>query len=122
MNAKRLNERVEVELPIICTLEKQEQPIEVHGKIDDLSINGMKISFSNPIHAITSKVMDFVLELPQPFSKIKGNGEIQWKRWDANKQCTTCGIKLSPLNIDHLAELDTIISEINSSKHQKTAK
>jgi hypothetical protein len=112
VSAKRLNQRVAVELPIVCKLEKQEKLLEMPGRVDDLSINGMKISFSRPLHAITSKVVDFVLELPRPFSRIKGHGEITWKRWDADKQTTTCGLKLSPMNINHLTELDAIISEI----------
>ncbi|NTV51734.1 MAG: PilZ domain-containing protein [Candidatus Firestonebacteria bacterium] len=112
MSVQRLNKRVAVELPIVCKLEKQEQLLEMQGRVNDLSINGMKISFSRPLHAITSKLVDFVLELPHPFSRIKGHGEIQWKRWNADKQCTTCGVKLAPMNINHLSELDAIISEI----------
>jgi len=112
VSAKRLNKRVAVELPIVCKLEKQEQPLEMQGCVDDLSINGMKTSFARPLHAITSKLVDFVLELPHPFSRIKGHGEIQWKRWDADKQITTCGVKLAPMNIEHLSELDSIITEI----------
>jgi hypothetical protein len=112
VSAKRLNDRVEVELPISFRLDTQAQPFEMLGRVDNLSINGMKISFPNPVHSITSKVIDFVLELPKPFKRIKGNGEIQWKRWDAEKKCTTCGLKLSPLSINHLTDLDTIINEI----------
>lgn len=120
MGAKRLNKRVAVELPIVCKLEKQAQLLEIQGRVDDLSINGMKISFSSPLQTITSKLVDFILDLPRPFSRIKGHGEIQWQRWDANKQCTTCGLKLAPMNIKHLTELDAIITEIQEDKILRT--
>lgn len=112
MIPKRLNDRVEVALPIVCKLEEKNTPLEMQGHVENLSINGMKISVPLPLAAITSKLMDFVLELPKPFNKIRGHAEIQWKRWDSKKKRTAFGLKLSVLSIKHLIDLDAIVTEI----------
>ena len=115
MLKKRLNERVEVDLPVICVLEPDQiKGQTAPGRISDLSISGMKFSLALPFRALRSKLIDFILDLPAPFGTIKGHGEIQWKRWDANKRCTSCGIKLSPLSLKHLETLDAIVEEVKS--------
>jgi len=112
VNQKRMNERIQVNLPITCTLTDNTTSRNLSGQIDDLSIAGMKISL--PLLKMKAKILDFVLELPHPFSRIKGNAEIQWQRWDSAKNRMTCGLKLSPMRIEHLTEIDTIVQEVQA--------
>jgi len=97
-----MNERVTVNLPVLCTVEHENKEQKTNGKIIDLSISGIKIDVPLPSSELKSGIMDFVLELPYPFCKIKGAGEIQWKRWNDKSQSTTCGLKLSPMHLEQL--------------------
>lgn len=107
-----MNDRVKVDLTVACTLPDETANREARGKINDLSISGMKIDLPFPPARLRSKLLDFVLDLPKPFSTIRGHGEIKWKRWNAGKGCTTCGLKLSPLSLKQLEEVDAIVSEL----------
>lgn len=112
MHKKRMNERINVDLPVACTIEHKHQEHLALGKITDISISGMKIELALPTTHINSPYIDFEVDLPNPFSKIKGSAQVQWKRWDSHKRNTTCGLKLEPMNLQHLLELDNIITEI----------
>lgn len=115
MSKQRTEERVTVDFPFLCTVKNHAQPkqwVTLPGKIDDLTINGMKIRVPLPPDMLADDYLDFDLELPKPFAKIRGNGAIQWKRWNAEKQCTTCGVKLEPLTLDQLTDLDVIVNEL----------
>lgn len=112
MLKKRMNERIEVNLPVTCTLSGKKTERRTRGKIKDMSISGMQLELPLHFAHLTTKVIDFVLELPHPFAPIKGAGEVQWKRWNQKDKNVTCGLKLAPMSLKNLEELDTIISEI----------
>ncbi|MCK5241143.1 PilZ domain-containing protein [bacterium] len=106
--------RAKVDIPIRFTYEDEEKnhKISSHGRIEDISINGMCVELPLSAELIEKKHLDFDLDLPNPFIKIKGQGHIQWKRWDAQKNCTTCGLKLAPMTLSQLSDWDMIISEV----------
>ncbi|MCD4814246.1 PilZ domain-containing protein [bacterium] len=107
-------ERVKVDIPIRFTYKDDSSTKKVtsSGRIDDISLNGMRVELPLSAEIIERDHIDFSLELPNPFMKIKGQGKIQWKRWNAEKNCTTCGLKLEPMTLSQLSDLDAIISEV----------
>jgi hypothetical protein len=115
---KRMNERIAVNLPVTCSLADKKHDHHAHGKVTDLSISGMQLELPLHFSKVKSKVIDFVLELPHPFSRIKGAGEVQWQRWNSGKQSVTCGLKLAPMSLRHLEELDMIVTEIKEDDRQ----
>jgi hypothetical protein len=116
VNKNRRNERVNVSIPIQCTIATPQQEKIFTAEITDMSIEGVRLNIPLGFSKIKSKMLDFILDLPKPFKTIRGNGEIQWKKWNADKKCTTCGLKLSPMRLEQLQDIDTIISEIRSEK------
>lgn len=113
---KRQNDRVEVNLPVSCSLENGGRRRLAAGFVRDLSISGMRISLPVPFSKLKAKILDFILELPAPFSIIRGTGEIQWARWDAGRRTTQCGVKLSPLSLRQLSELESIVREVGGTE------
>jgi hypothetical protein len=122
MLKKRMNDRIAVDLPVTCSVEHKNKSHQGRGKIRNLSISGMQLELPFPVSHLSTQIVDFVLELPHPFSRIKGAGEIQWKRWNQEKQSTTCGLKLSPMSLPQLQELDTIIAEIHEDEGEPESK
>lgn len=115
MMKKRMNNRIAVDLPVTCSIEQpgnREQ--QTQGRVLDLSISGIQMDLPLSPAQVGNTVMDFVLDLPSPFKKIKGAGEIQWKRWNQDSQSTTCGIKLMPMHLEQLQALDIIIEEVRA--------
>jgi hypothetical protein len=112
MKKKRRDERIPVDLPIQCSLPSKEHQVTT-GKVKDLSICGMQLHLPLTYTQVKIKNVDFTLELPEPFIAIKGRGSIQWKRWDHDKRGTVCGLKLEPLGLKQLQDIDTIVNEIN---------
>jgi hypothetical protein len=112
VSQKRKNERINVDLPVTCNLEGRAGERRLRGRIKDLSISGVQLDL--PLHSqdLGPGPVDFELELPRPFSRIKGTGEVQWKRWDEGRGTTTCGLKLEPMCLRHLEEIDTIVREV----------
>jgi PilZ domain len=106
--------RVKVDIPIRFTYEDDEtnRSITSRGRIEDISINGMCVELPLSAEIIEKNHIDFDVDLPNPFMKIKGQGKIQWKRWNAQKNCTTCGLKLEPMTLSQLSDLDMIIDEL----------
>ncbi|MBN1596318.1 PilZ domain-containing protein [candidate division FCPU426 bacterium] len=106
--------RVKVDLPITFTYEddKTNRKIVSRGRIDNMSINGMQVDIPLSSEIIETNYLDFDLELPNPFVKIRGFGKIKWKRWNADKNCTTCGLMLEPMSLSQLTDLDVIIDEL----------
>lgn len=123
---RRSDERIHVDLPITFSYENEHRnhKISSRGRIQDISLNGMKVELPLSAELIENRSLDFAVELPNPFMHIKGHGQIQWKRWDAERNCTTCGLKLEPMTLKQLSELDIIISEIaeDQRKIQPSAK
>jgi hypothetical protein len=118
-NQRGSDDRVKVDLPITFTYEdeKTNRKISSRGHIEDMSINGMRVHLPLSSEIIENNHIDFLLELPNPFQQIKGHGKIQWKRWNADKQCTTCGLKLEPMTLSQLSDIDLIINEL-SEEHK----
>lgn len=112
MSQKRKNERIHVDLPVNCSLQGTSGERRVKGRVRNLSICGMQLDLPFLGPELSAKVVDFELELPRPFSRIKGTGEVQWKRWDEGQGTTTCGLKLEPMSLKHLEEIDTIVREV----------
>ncbi len=110
----RSEERVYVDIPMTFTYEDEKgmRKISTRGLIQDISLNGMRVELPLSSELIERNRLDFHLDLPNPFSKIKGHGKIQWKRWNAEKNCTTCGLKLEPMTLKQLTDMDIIISEV----------
>jgi len=118
---RRSDERIHVDLPITFMYENEHRnhKLSSHGRIQDISLNGMKVELPLSAELIENRSLDFAVELPNPFMQIKGHGQIQWKRWDAERNCTTCGLKLEPMTLKQLSELDIIISEITEDQLKK---
>lgn len=110
----RQEARAQVDLPLLFTYEDKDsnKKITSQGKINDLSINGMKVDLPLSAEIFENNPIDFDIQLPHPFKQIKGQGKIQWKRWDAAKKCTTCGLKLETMTLRQLTDIDIIISEV----------
>jgi hypothetical protein len=117
-NRRGSDMRIDVDLPVRCVYEdeKQNRKVTLWGRIKDLSINGMKLMLPLSSEIIENQYLDFDLDLPNPFSQIKGHGEIQWKQWDKLKNYTACGLKLEPMTLKQLSELDTIIAEVAETR------
>jgi hypothetical protein len=112
------SERVTVDLPITLAVEDEtgQNQLYSEGRVNDLSINGMRVHVPLPFGMLEEELLDFNLELPNPFGKIKGTGKVQWKRWDENKNRMICGLKLEPMTLKQLADLDAIVSEVAEEK------
>ncbi len=110
----RIEERVYVDLPVTFTYEDEKgiRKICTQGRIQDISLNGMRVELPLSSELIERNRLDFKLDLPNPFVEIKGHGKIQWKRWNDEKNCTTCGLKLEPMTLKQLTDMDIIISEV----------
>ncbi|MEW6515911.1 MAG: PilZ domain-containing protein [candidate division FCPU426 bacterium] len=119
---QRSDERISVDLPITFTYENEnlQHKISSRGRIQDISLNGMKVELPLSAELIENHALDFAVELPNPFMQIKGHGKIQWKKWDAERNCTTCGLKLEPMTLKQLSELDIIISEVTADSLKKS--
>jgi c-di-GMP-binding flagellar brake protein YcgR len=117
---RRSDERIHVDLPITFTYENEtkQQKISSRGRIQDISLNGMKVELPLSAELIENRFLDFSVELPNPFMHIKGHGQIQWKRWDADRNCTMCGLKLEPMTLKQLSDLDIIISEVTEDRRK----
>ena len=102
---------MEVDIPVSCKIAGMKKPW--NGRIQDLSISGLRVHLAVPFSKLKAKIMDFVLELPAPFSVIRGSGRVQWKRWDADAGRTECGLELEPMSLKHLSDLDAIVSELD---------
>ncbi len=120
MSQKRKNERIHVDLPVSCNLQGKTGERRVKGKVRDLSICGMQLDLPFPAPDLGAETVDFELELPHPFSRIKGTGEVLWKRWDEGQGTTTCGLKLEPMTLKHLEEIDTIVREVAEGGVKRT--
>jgi len=122
MKKQQVEARVSVDLPIRFTYEdpKTQRKISAEGRVHDISINGMRVELPLSSEILEDNPIDFDLELPNPFQKIKGQGEIRWKRWDQDKNRTTCGLKLEPLTLKQLVDLDAIVSEVLEDTQEKT--
>ena len=119
MTDKRETKRIDVDLWVTVKLAQKNAPdYPLLGKLENLSADGMRVSFPFWDDVFNSSNLSFILNLPRPFSIIKGKGEIQWKHWDARRQRTTCGIKIANLDQQHLRELQDIIAEVRHG--QKT--
>ncbi|MCK5219523.1 PilZ domain-containing protein [bacterium] len=120
---KKGDKRVQVRIPLSFTYadENNERQISSRGLVENISINGMQVNLPLSKEIFEHNIIDFDLELPKPFSTIKGQGEIRWKRWDADQNCTTCGLKLEPMTLEQLMDIDTIVDEVNSDeiKHSR---
>ncbi len=114
----KLEKRVKVDLPIKVSIEDQtlRDKVSTHGRVNDLSINGMKLSLPLAFGMIEEKDLDFDLELPNPFAKIKGRGKVQWKQWDEDKNCFQFGLALEPLTLKQLSDLDCIVNELSEEE------
>jgi hypothetical protein len=121
MKKQQADERVSVDLPIRFVYEdpKSRRKICAEGRVNDISINGMKIDLPLSSEILENNPIDFDLDLPNPFQQIKGQGEIRWKRWNQEKGCTTCGLKLEPLTLKQLVDLDTIVTEVLADEQKK---
>ena len=106
-----LEKRVDVDLPITVSIDDEQ--IQSAGRVSDLSINGMKVTLPLPFGMIEEETLDFNLELPNPFSKIKGRGKVQWKSWDGDNNCMQCGLKLEPMTLKQLSDIDEIVNELS---------
>ena len=118
MKQRRKHKRVEVNLPIYCKfadLRKQTMLSSI-GQVENISLGGMKIRLPVGFPA-QSKVVDYLLDLPQPYHRIRGQGRIIWTYWDAQAQATNLGIEMSALDQAQQADLETILSELNPEKY-----
>ncbi len=115
---KKSDKRVQVRLPLSFTYADKNngRQISSQGLVENISINGMRVNLPLSEEILEHKIIDFNLELPQPFTKIKGQGEIRWKRWDADQNCTTCGLKLEPMTLKQLMDIDTIVGEVSGDE------
>ncbi len=114
----KLEKRVKVDLPINVSIDDQtlRDKVATKGRVKDLSINGMKLSLPLAFGMINEEHLDFDLDLPNPFSKIKGRGKVQWKQWDEDKNCFQFGLALEPMTLRQLSDLDCIVNELSEEE------
>jgi hypothetical protein len=113
MTNKRQKERIDVSFPVTVNTELKNLPsYPVLGRLENLSAEGMRISFPFAEDVLRSRKMSVTLKLPHPFRPIHTQGEIQWKKWDSERQRTTCGIRMAYLTGEHTQVLNEIIHEV----------
>lgn len=114
----KLEKRVAVQLPVQVSIDNKQENhrLTTQGTVNDLSINGMKISVPLPFGMIDETNFDIDMDLPNPFSKIKGRGKVKWKTWDDKNNCVQCGLELEPMTLKQLADLDCIVDELSDAK------
>ena len=114
MTQRRKHARVDVNIPIVCTIENREEKIIISslGNVRNLSLGGMRISLPVHLSTLHSEIVDYYLKLPKPFRKIKGNGNIRWAYWDEQDQCTNLGMEIAPLDQSQRLDLEAILSEL----------
>jgi len=114
---QRRAQRIDVDLRVTVTLNSKVLPAyPLPGRLENLSVDGMRISFPFHTDVLESKHLNIALNLPEPFGSIRGRGEIQWKRWNAQTQRTTCGVRMANLDTKYLHALKDIIHEVHSGE------
>ncbi len=114
---QRRAERIDVDLRVTVTTKLKAGPAyPLLGRLENLSVDGMRISFPFHDEVLDSNLLNISLTLPPPFGSIRSQGEIQWKRWDAHVQRTICGVKIANLTFDQILEINEIIDEVRAGE------
>jgi c-di-GMP-binding flagellar brake protein YcgR len=117
-NNHRRTQRIDVDLRVTVTMDSKVLPAyPLPGRLENLSVDGMRISFPFHVDILDSDHLHIALNLPEPFGSIRGRGEIQWKRWNVETQRTTCGVRMANLDTEHMRALKDIIHEVRSSEN-----
>jgi hypothetical protein len=117
-NNQRRAHRIDVDLRVTVTINSKVLPdYPLPGRLENLSEDGMRISFPFHMDVLESDQLNIALTLPEPFGAIRGLGEIQWKRWNAETQRTVCGVRMANLDEEHLLALKDIIHEVQAGEN-----
>jgi c-di-GMP-binding flagellar brake protein YcgR len=120
MIQRRKHKRIDVSLPIFCKFSNAggKKVVSSIGKVENLSLGGMKIKL--PLHCpeFQSHIMDYLLELPKPYRQIKGKARIVWAYWNQQNQTTEVGMEMSVLDHTQRDDLETILCELSVERHK----
>jgi c-di-GMP-binding flagellar brake protein YcgR len=117
-NNNRRAHRIDVDLRVTVTVNSKVLPdYPLPGRLENLSVDGMRISFPFHMDVLESDQLNIALNLPEPFGVIHGLGEIQWKRWNTATQRTVCGVRMANLDMEHMLALQDIIHEVRTSEN-----
>ncbi|MCD4812776.1 PilZ domain-containing protein [bacterium] len=114
MIQRRKFTRLDVDIPIKCKIRnhRNELVISSSGKVANLCLGGMHISLPFRLIKITARLIDYDLNLPNPFSEINGHGIIRWGYWDEENWQTHLGLELLPMETSPSEELENLLIEL----------
>ncbi len=118
MDQRRKNLRLEVNLPIVCKIENLDDKMIISslGDVKNLSIGGMRIALPICFSLFKTRLIEYYLNLPQPFGQIQGRGIVRWVYWDETSQCTTFGVEFPPLESYQKEDMEIILKELEDNK------
>jgi len=74
---QRRAQRIDVDLRVTVTLNSKVLPAyPLPGRLENLSVDGMRISFPFHVDILDSDHLHIALNLPEPFGSIRGRGDV----------------------------------------------
>ncbi len=117
MEQRRKYARFKVDLPITCTVvdPRHYRTLSTPGQVQDLCLKGMKVHLPGGLIVRETAAIHYVLDLPKPYTRIKGNGKIRWTHWDEKKDYTLFGMETYFWSHAHRAHLEALLRELAES-------
>lgn len=114
--SKKTEKTVGVDLPVTLSYnhKQSDKKTSVQGVVKDLSINEIGLSLPLSFEQIDENDFDISLDLPNPFVTIKSRGKVQWKTQDKKNSCVQCQLKLEPMTLKQLSDIDCIVEELST--------
>lgn len=117
MKNRLTSNTVKVDMPITCSLEQVQSDYRLNQtcRLEAVSLEAMSISLPIKPDLIKEPILDYDLNLPQPFTRLRGQGQIQSMAWDNTNQQTHCQVKLEPMTLPQLVDYDILLTELSKS-------
>ncbi|MBN1595436.1 PilZ domain-containing protein [candidate division FCPU426 bacterium] len=119
MMERRKYKRLEVNLPVLCNIidDDHEILISSSGKVTNISLGGMKIALPIRLLAVKSRLVEYTVDLPEPYVPLSGQGSICWSVWDEENQEMSLGLELGELGEKQFISLESMLVELTGDPH-----
>lgn len=118
MPPRRKHRRANVHLPVLCRIRNRRDEIIISaaGKTNNLSLGGMSVSLPVHLIIIRTRLIEYTMELPEPFAPLEGAGVVRWGFWNEENWQTTLGLEMSELPGDQWAALENLMVELTEDE------
>jgi len=119
MRQRRKYTRWEVNLPILCKIRNRNNEIIISsvGKVKNICLGGMKVHLPVRLMMLKCRLIEYTLDLPEPFPQIAGKGIIRWGYWDESAWETNFGMEVCALDDEQLFNLENMLIELAGDRH-----